>query len=49
MSDKLHSEIEIGSSNIFANLGLDDADELYIRACLGVQVMKILREEECCQ
>jgi predicted XRE-type DNA-binding protein len=44
MSDEHHSEIEIGSGNIFADLELDNADELYIRACLGVQVMKILRE-----
>jgi predicted XRE-type DNA-binding protein len=44
MSDEHHSEIEIGSGNIFADLGLDNADELSIRACLGVQVMKILRE-----
>jgi predicted XRE-type DNA-binding protein len=44
MSDEQHSGIEIGSDNIFADLGLDDADELYIRACLGVQVMKILKK-----
>ena len=44
MSDEQHSEIEIGSDNIFADLGLDDADELYTRACLGVQVMRILKE-----
>jgi predicted XRE-type DNA-binding protein len=41
MSDE---HIEIGSGNIFADLELDNADELYIRACLGVQVMKTLRE-----
>jgi hypothetical protein len=34
MSDELHSEIEIGSNNIFADLDLDNADELYTRACL---------------
>jgi predicted XRE-type DNA-binding protein len=37
-------EIEISSGNIFADLGLDDADELYTRACLGVQVMRLLKE-----
>ncbi len=46
MSDEYHSGIETGSDNIFADLGLDDADELYTRACLGVQVMKILRERQ---
>ena len=44
MSDEHSPEIEIGSNNIFADLELDNADELYIRACLGVQVMKILKE-----
>ena len=46
MNDEYHPNIEIGSSNIFADLELDNADELYIRACLGVQVMKILRERQ---
>ena len=44
MSDEYRPAIEIGSDNIFADLELDNADELYIRACLGVQVMKILKE-----
>ena len=39
-------QIEIGSNNIFADLELDNVDELYIRACLGVQVMKILKERQ---
>lgn len=38
-------DIETGSSNIFADLGLDDADELYTRTALGIQVMKTIREE----
>ena len=38
------TEIEIGSGNIFADLGLDDADELYTRTALGIQVMKTIRE-----
>src|SRR5215472_10768961 len=46
MSDEHASKIEIGSDNIFADLELDNADELYIRACLGVQVMKILKERQ---
>lgn len=35
-------EFEVSSGNVFADLGLDDADELYTRAALGVQVMHIL-------
>ena len=37
-------EFEIGSGNVFADLGLEDAEELYTRAALGVQVMKILND-----
>jgi len=46
MSTDKHSktEIEVSDGNIFADLGLDNADELYTRACLGIQVMKIIRE-----
>jgi predicted XRE-type DNA-binding protein len=42
--NKTEIEFEIGSSNIFVDLGLDEANELYTRAALGVQVMKILKE-----
>ncbi len=46
MKDKhITTEIEIGSGNIFADLGFDDADELYTRTALGIQVMKTIREE----
>lgn len=38
-------DVEIGSGNIFANLGLDDAEELYTRTALGIQVMKSIREK----
>jgi predicted XRE-type DNA-binding protein len=41
---KTEIEFEIGSDNIFADLGLDDVDDLYTRAALGVQVLRILRE-----
>jgi predicted XRE-type DNA-binding protein len=44
MENDKQSEIEVGSGNVFADLDLDNADELYIRACLGVQIMKIIRE-----
>ena len=44
MSSDNYSEtaIEVSSGNVFADL--DNADELFTRACLGVQVMKIIRE-----
>ena len=38
-------EFENSSGNVFADLGLDDADELYTRAALGAQVVTILKEE----
>ncbi|MGH9760411.1 MAG: helix-turn-helix domain-containing protein [Blastocatellia bacterium] len=46
MSGKKTREIncEIGSGNVFADIGLDDADELYTRTALGIQVMRILKE-----
>jgi predicted XRE-type DNA-binding protein len=34
---------ERGSGNVFADLGLDDADELFARSQLGFQVWKILK------
>jgi predicted XRE-type DNA-binding protein len=36
-------EFENSSGNVFADLGLDDADELYIRAALGAQVVAMLK------
>lgn len=38
-------EFENSSGNVFADLGLDDANELYTRAALGAQVVTILKEE----
>ncbi|MHC5541787.1 helix-turn-helix domain-containing protein [Singulisphaera rosea] len=35
-------EYEEGSGNVFADLGLEDADELYARAQLGFHVNKLL-------
>jgi predicted XRE-type DNA-binding protein len=35
-------EFEEGSGNVFADLGLKDADELFARAQLGFHVYKIL-------
>jgi len=33
-------EFEVSSGNIFADLGLEDSDELYARAQIGVHVFK---------
>lgn len=38
-------EFEEGSGNVFADLGLDDADELYARAQIGFGVFKILESK----
>ncbi len=48
MSSKKEPEIEFeeGSGNIFADLGLDDADEFFARAQIGVCVFKILKERK---
>ena len=37
------TEFEEGTGNIFADLGLDDSDELYARAQIGFYVYKILK------
>jgi hypothetical protein len=34
-------EVTKSDGNIFADLGIDNADEFYTRACLGVQVMNL--------
>jgi predicted XRE-type DNA-binding protein len=36
--------MDTGSSNIFTDLGLEDADQLLTRTALGIQVMKTIRE-----
>ncbi len=48
MNSKKESEIEFeeGSGNIFADLGLEDADELFARAQIGICVFKILKEKK---
>ena len=38
-------DFENSSGNVFADLGLEDANELYTRAALGAQVVTILKEE----
>ena len=42
-------EFEHSSGNVFADLGLEDAEELYTRAALGVQVVNKLTERGCTQ
>ena len=39
-------EHEEGSGNVFADLGLDDAHELFARAQLGFHVYKLLRDKK---
>lgn len=39
-------EFEEGSGNVFADLGLEDADELFTRAQIGFHIYKILKDRE---
>ena len=39
-------EFEEGSGNVFADLDLTDADELYTRAQIGFGVYKILKDKK---
>lgn len=39
-------EFEEGSGNVYADLGLEDADALFIRARIGFHVHKILEAKE---
>lgn len=39
-------EFEEGSGNVFADLGLKDADRLLARAQIGFHVFKILKDEK---
>ena len=39
-------EVEQGSGNVFADLGLPDADELYTRARIGFGVYEILKSRK---
>ena len=48
MSKSKHASIEFeeSSGNVFADLGLEDADELFTRSRLGFHVYKILSRPE---
>jgi predicted XRE-type DNA-binding protein len=39
-------EAHEGSENIFADIGLKNADELFARAQIGLEVLKILKERK---
>ncbi len=41
--DQEDIEFEVGSGNVFADLGLEDADELFARAKLGFHVHQLLK------
>lgn len=43
--NKVEIECEESSGNIYADLGLKDADELYARAQLGVHVLRLLKNK----
>ena len=44
--DPAKGAFEEGSGNVFADLGLADADELYTRSKIGFHVHKILNDEK---
>ena len=39
-------EFEQGSTNVFADLGLEEAEELFTRASIGFPVYQILKEKQ---
>jgi predicted XRE-type DNA-binding protein len=43
-NDRTGIEVEEGSGNVFADLDLEDADELYTRSQLGFHVYRILND-----
>lgn len=44
MTNKTNIEYEEGSGNVFADLGLDDANELFARAQIGIHVFNLLKK-----
>lgn len=45
-SKKTNIEMEEGSGNVFADLGLADADELFAHAQIGAHIFQILEAQE---
>ena len=43
------TELEEGTGNVFADLGLDDGDELFARAKIGFHVYQILKHKKLAQ
>ena len=46
MSDKINIEFEEGSGNIFADLNIEDAEELLSRAQIGFHVFKLIENRK---
>jgi predicted XRE-type DNA-binding protein len=44
--DQTETEFEEGTGNVFADLGLAEADELFSRAKIGFHVYKIIEEKK---
>jgi predicted XRE-type DNA-binding protein len=47
--DPTETEFEEGSGNVFADLGLDDSDELFARSKIGFHVYQILKSKKLAQ
>ena len=47
--DDQKTEFEEGSGNVYADLGLDDADELLTRAKIGFHVYTLLKDRKLAQ
>jgi predicted XRE-type DNA-binding protein len=47
--DTAEADFEKGSGNVFADLRLDDSDELYARAKIGFHVYQILKKKKLAQ
>ena len=45
MTHKTEIEFEEGSGNVFADLGLEDAEELFARAQIGFHVAKLIERK----
>ena len=47
--NQAETELEKGSGNVFADLGLDDSGELFARAKIGFHVYQILKRKKLAQ
>ena len=48
-NDRPETQFEEGSGNVFADLGLEDADELFARSKIGFHVFEILQDKKLTQ